>query len=642
MENKCVLYVRVSSDIQDYERQITDLKQFALSAKLIVPKNGIFEDKLSGFKDESERHGLKNLMNYCVENGIKKVLIWEISRLARKHVVLLNLVEFFKTHNINVYFSNQNKWLLDEKGQVETTTSMMISVMGWYGEYEATLMKERFRSKKLLNESIGKYNGGKIPFGYKLDSNNIYIINDEKIDGLDVSEADIVKEVFELYEKGLVCSKICRICKSKGYPKIVSNTHTLARLLRNTSYIGFKDVKLGKRPTPAIISEQQFYNVNSLVNQNKTKADKGRKHVYLLRGLLKCSYCMEYYVGKQTDDAYICPKNSGSNKTNKNTSCNGGNISISNMDGIIWERTKYWLSKWKIEGFDDEKLEYKTKIDDLNKQIERYHNLSEDIEKQRSRLNFMFKNGGCTPDEYKKEISKNRNERDQYNREIALIQSEINLYEKRKQEYQSMGKRIENINAIVDRNQMKAIMKVLIKDITFHKVDLFKTVVLINYYKTNTTECILFNSASKKDNSFKLTYAKYFRYDNAKKIFYAIKNPESVIEHTSTDALKEKGIGENLPDYIPLFDFVRLTKKHKLEDLKITNIVDYPIPNESNSISFDFDTLMKIPDIEGIFTTHKYDKIQYFKELKKSRFNRKKKVRKKQYDGKDTQDKSGK
>lgn len=626
MSSKCVLYVRVSSDIQDYERQIVDLKEFALSGNFIIPNDGIFEDKLSGFKDENERPGLKNLMDYCLKNEIKFVFAWEIARLARKHLILLRLVDFFKQKSINVYFKKQNLWLLDANGYMDDRADMMISVMGWYGEYETKLMKERFHSKKKLNESQGIYNGGKVLFGFKLDETNRYIINDEKIVGLDVSEADIVREVFDYYEKGLVCSKICRICKSKGYPKVVTSTHTLARLLRNTSFIGFKDAKLGRRPTPTLIDESQFYEVNNLINQNKTKADKGRKHVYLLRGLLKCSYCNEFYVGKQTDDGYICPKNSGSNKTNKNTSCDGGNISISNIDGIIWQRTKYWLSKWKVEGFDDENLEYKSKINDLKEQINRYNNQLGDIEKQRARLNFIFKNLGSSPDEYKKEIAKNRNEKEQYSREIALLQSEINSYEKKKEEYLSIGKRIENINSINDRNQMKAIMKTLIKSIHFHKVDLFKTVIFVNYYRTRTTECLLYNSVSKKGNFFRLTYPKYFRYDKATNVFYGLKDAESVTNYTPTNVLKEHGIGENLPDYIPLSDFIQLINKHKRKDIKITKIIDYPIPDETNSFVFDFDAMMSIPDIDGFISTHKYDKIEYFKDLNKSRFNRKRRI----------------
>jgi site-specific DNA recombinase len=501
----------------------------------------------------------------------------------------------------------------------------MIAMMGWQSEYETKLMQDRFRSKKILNESQGKFNGGKIPFGYKLDSGNKYIINDDKILGLNISEAEIIKEVFDLYEKGYVCSKICRICRSKGYPKIVSNTHTLARIFRNTSYIGYKNVALGRRPTPALISEQQFYKVNNLVDTNKTKADKGRKHVYLLRGLLKCTSCQDFYVGKQTDDGYICPKNSGFNKTNKNTSCKGGNISISNIDGVVWERAKHWLKKWKVDGFDDEKLEYTTKINELTEQINRYHSISEDIEKERSRINYIFKTGGYNTTEFDKETAKNKNDKEKYNREIALLQSEINLIEEKKKEYQSMEQRIENINAIQDRYQMKEIMKTIIKEIYFHKVDIFKTVVFIQYYRKRNPECILYNSVAKKGNIFRLIDQKYFRYDKSVNLFFAIKDAESVFEHTSTAILKENGIGENLPEYIPLNDFVSLTKKHKRTDIKITNIIDYPIPDETNSKVFDFDTMMTIPDIEGFISTYRYNKMEYFKNLNKSRFSRKKK-----------------
>ena len=624
MSQKCAIYLRVSSDLQDYDRQISDMKRFASTEKFFFSDENLYEDKLSGFKNEKEREGLNRLLNEVIKFEIKIVLVWEISRLARKHRDLLEITEFFQNNGINVYFYIQRFWLLDETLKVSPQAGLSIAFFGWHGEYEARLTKERFLSAKRLNESHGKYNGGKIPFGYTLDENNRYIINNNVIDGLQVSESDIVKEVFELYQSGLVCSKICRICRSKGYPKIVSNTHTLARLLRNTTYIGFRNVKLGRRPTPPIISEAQYYKVNSLVEQNKTRADKGKKHIYLLRGLLKCSYCGSFYVGKQTDDGYICPKNSGSNKVNNSSSCEGGNISISNIDGIIWSRTKYWLSKWKVEGFDDETLGFKQNIDDLTEQINRYKTLIQKIDKQRIKFNFMFQGDGITEVEYLKEIAKNRIEKDNCVREIALLTSEINFYEEKKKEYQTIDKRIENINSIVDRTQMKNIMRTLIKDITFHKVDLFKTVAEVKYFKGNISETVVYNSAAKKMRIYKLLMPKYIRYDKSTNLFYAINEPGKVEKYASTSILKENGIEDNLPDYISLYDFVQLTKKHKRKDIKINNIIDYPIPDETNSTTFDFDKILKIPDIEGIITTHKYEKIEYFKDLNKSRFNRKK------------------
>jgi len=54
-------------------------------------------------------------------------------------------------------------------------------------------------------------------------------------------------------------------------------------------------------------------------------------------------------------------------------------------------------------------------------------------------------------------------------------------------------------------------------------------------------------------------------------------------------------------------------------------MIDFPIPNATNSLVYKFDDLIKMPEeINGILTTHKYNKIEYFKDLKRSRFNRKK------------------
>ncbi|GEM_PF-351297 len=589
MNSKCVLYVRVSSDIQDYERQIVELKQVAKKENLLVPEDGIFEDKMSGFKDENERIGLKSLMNYCLKKDVKIVLVWELSRLARKHLVLLRLADFFSKNKINVYVKKQDLWLFNENFEMDERAGLMISVLGWFGEYEAKLMKERFISQKKLNESQGKYNGGKIPFGYKLDKENKYVIDEDKIPDLDVSPADVVREVFNYYEQGLVCSKICRICRSKGYPKIVTSTHTLARLLRNTTYIGTKEAKLGTRPTPSIISESQYFKVNDLINKNKTKADKGRKHIYLLRGLLRCSYCESYYVGKQTDDGYICPKNSGSNKTNKNTSCKGGNISISNIDGIIWERAKSKLRYWKVKGFDDQ-IDYQSQIDDLNIQIDRYHKLLEELDKERSRINFIFKKGGYSSDQYSKEIDAINKEKKNYAREIGLLESEISYYEKESSNNlsrkQARTERFENIAKINDRARMKDLIRDIVKEVYFYKIGLFKTVLFIYFRDNPNPECILYNSVSKKGNTFRRVDPSIVHFDKTTNQFFVLKEPYMVKTDTCID------------------------DEHR------------PFPDETNSYILDFDSMMNTQQFTNSIHTYQYQKLEYFKDLNTSRFNR--------------------
>jgi site-specific DNA recombinase len=607
MSEKCAIYLRVSSDIQDYERQISDMKKFAEENNLSFSNTNLYEDKISGFKYENEREGLNKLLKEVIEFKIKIVLVWEISRLSRKHRFLLEYTEFFQKHGINVYFYIQRFWLLDETLKISPQAGLSIAFFGWHGEYEARLTKERFFSAKKLNESLGKYNGGKITFGYTLDENNKYIINDEIIDGLKVSESDIVREVFDAYENGLTCSKICRICQSKGYPKIVCSTHTLARLLRDSSYIGFKEVKLGRRPTPPIISESQYYSVGALIDANKTKADKGKSHIYLLRGILKCSHCDAYYVGKQTDDAYICPKNSGSNKINKNSSCKGGNISVSDMDGIIWETIKVYLHYEDTKGFDNIPVDSQNEISELETQNSNFNDLLIKIEKKRKKANIIFQNDGYTESEYQRSIKDINNEMYECTKSIAINKSKIRHYDKLIRESRTASIRHENIEAIKDRHQMQTIIKSVIKEIFFYKITLFKTVVHIFYYGGSDT-LLIYNSVAKNGCKFKILNKNYFRFDKNTNDFYLFKNAVNI---------KEWYFDRKQQD--------NKDSRHKAVPRIRPTI--FPYLDETNSEIYDFDVIMNLADIPNILDTLAYTKLTYFKDLNKSRFNRKKLIK---------------
>ena len=131
MSETCAAYARVSSDLQDYERQIEDIKRFASSNSLLLQDENLFTDKLSGFKNEREREGLNELLEKIIEKGIKKVIVWEISRLSRKHKTLLELRDFFQKNKINVRFLREEFWLLDEKHEISAQAGLSIALFGW-------------------------------------------------------------------------------------------------------------------------------------------------------------------------------------------------------------------------------------------------------------------------------------------------------------------------------------------------------------------------------------------------------------------------------------------------------------------------------------------------------------------------------
>lgn len=610
MSKNCVFYLRISTDIQDSERQKEDLKLFAKSNSFIFDDDSFYEDKLSGFKKVDERPGLNKLLIDVELKKIDIVLVWEISRLSRSQSELLQIKDTFKNNSINVYFYQQKFWLLDQDTKKSNSyADLLISFFGWNAEYEAKLTKERFHSAKKFNVKQGRYNGGNITFGYTIkkfgkkdsDSDKEFIIKDELIEGLNVSESDIVKEVFDLYEQGLTCSKICLICKSKGYPKKVCSPHTLSRLLRNTSYIGHKQVKLGVRHTPKIIETSQFKRVGELIDENKTKADKGKKHVYLLRGVLKCSNCGKYYLGKQTDDAYMCSTNSQTNKFIHNTSCKAGNISISNIDGIVWERLKDIWTNRILHGVDDIFENSEKEVNEYNEQINRYNNLLVNSDRERAKINRIYRNNGYTDEEYESEITKVLKEIKQCKGSISNLEVKIRTFEQNKHKSNSLLNRKIALDSITDRKQMQTIINGSINNITFYKAGMFKTVLSILYYG-GKSETILYNSASHNENKYKIFAPKSLLFNNDTKKFLFIKE-----------------------EFHPLF--TPNIKLQELAFLKLKLPEYYPL-NDKNSNIIDFDSLLAISDITNITSSRTYPKITYFKELNVARFSRKKKSKK--------------
>ena len=78
---KAIIYARVSTSTQDYERQIADLREYASKMGYEVVKE--FSEKVSGAKKVAEREQLSELMDYIQTHKVDKVLIYECSRLSR-------------------------------------------------------------------------------------------------------------------------------------------------------------------------------------------------------------------------------------------------------------------------------------------------------------------------------------------------------------------------------------------------------------------------------------------------------------------------------------------------------------------------------------------------------------------------------
>jgi len=72
---RVVIYARVSTLNQDYQRQINDLTDFAKRNDMII--DCVFAEKVSGTKRQEERPELLKMIDYVNSNKIEKVLVSE-------------------------------------------------------------------------------------------------------------------------------------------------------------------------------------------------------------------------------------------------------------------------------------------------------------------------------------------------------------------------------------------------------------------------------------------------------------------------------------------------------------------------------------------------------------------------------------
>ena len=96
-----IIYSRVSSESQDNERQIINLKQVAQQKGWNVRRT--FQEKISGTIKSGSRNEFKALLDYIEKTPVQVVMVSEVSRVARKVIDVLTFVELLHEKGIALY-----------------------------------------------------------------------------------------------------------------------------------------------------------------------------------------------------------------------------------------------------------------------------------------------------------------------------------------------------------------------------------------------------------------------------------------------------------------------------------------------------------------------------------------------------------
>jgi DNA invertase Pin-like site-specific DNA recombinase len=146
MKTTCVIYSRVSStnDRQDLKRQIADLTNYAERQNYRILN--CYSERVSGAKKLDEREPFIEMLKYVKANQVNKILIWELSRLARNTSTILSVIEQMNTIGVSIYIHNYSLETLDAKGNTNPITALLTSVIGSFTQLERENITSRLQS----------------------------------------------------------------------------------------------------------------------------------------------------------------------------------------------------------------------------------------------------------------------------------------------------------------------------------------------------------------------------------------------------------------------------------------------------------------------------------------------------------------
>ena len=149
--DKVVILARVSTQAQDYQRQVTELQEYCDRAGWEV--NRVFANKVSGAKAVTERAEIVEMVEYIKSNDVKRVVCLEISRLGRNTLEALKVINYLNENGVSLYVKNYNlETLID--GKVNPVASLICTILLEIASMERLTIKERMTSGR--NQYIAK------------------------------------------------------------------------------------------------------------------------------------------------------------------------------------------------------------------------------------------------------------------------------------------------------------------------------------------------------------------------------------------------------------------------------------------------------------------------------------------------------
>ena len=285
------IYVRVSTEEQkdfgySIEAQLRELRNYCNQRNL----NIVHEYNDAGYSAKDlKRPEMEKLIEDIKNGKINLVVAMKVDRLTREGYDGQWFLKFCKDNNCGLIFLQENYDVTTPDGE------MMYGMSLLFGQKERREIGNRTR--KAMEEAIkqGKY-PAKTPFGY--------IKNEDKKLEINPMEAEIVKDIFELYSQGNNASKVASIMKKDNrYLRNGEkwNESKITRIINNPIYKGDMLWGIYKREkknqilipnhSPAIITKDLWDKCQRELDKN-SHGNYG-ENIHIFNRIIRCPECHE-------------------------------------------------------------------------------------------------------------------------------------------------------------------------------------------------------------------------------------------------------------------------------------------------------------------------------------------------------------
>ena len=284
-----VIYARYSSDNQreeSIEGQIRECMAYAEKNGITVVKHYI--DRALSAKTDN-RPDFQQMIKDSEKRLFDIVLVWKLDRFARNR--------YDSAHYEYQLERNHVKLVSATEPISDSPAGIMVkSMLTGMAEYYSAELSEKVVRGMTENVLKGKYNGGTIPIGFKVD--------EEKFFQIDPLKAPFVVEAFQRYNDGATMKELMNWLNDSGVTTNRNQKFTynsVQTLLTNKRYIGenhFKDIVMPDS-IPAIVDRDLFEEVQQKIKKNsRAPARHKAEDDYLLTTKLFCGMCGAMMFGE--------------------------------------------------------------------------------------------------------------------------------------------------------------------------------------------------------------------------------------------------------------------------------------------------------------------------------------------------------